>query len=391
MPRNGDGIQLRHTKRCAKTRNASSRCSCTPSYRVRVDVPAAGGRARVTKTFQSKVDAEAWRYDALREVRNGLRHDARPVKFREAADEFLDGIRTGTIRNRSGDRYKPSTVAGYEQAFKLRLTPDFGARDLATIKRGDLARAVERWQRSGLDASTIRNTINAARAMYRRAIEHEIVTTNPTAGLSLPAVTGKRDRIAPPDELAALLEALPRVSDRALCGLAGYAGLRLGEILGLRWGDVDLEARRIDVRRSWCHKSFTTVAPKSMAGTRRVPMSRALHRSLAAHELASARTGGEDLVFPGAKTGRPESFSGLYERLTRAWTNAELVPIHPHELRHTYATLMIAAGCNAKQLATWMGHSTIVITLDRYGHLFPGAERDGADMLDRFLSSALAT
>jgi integrase len=52
---------------------------------------------------------------------------------------------------------------------------------------------------------------------------------------------------------------------------------------------------------------------------------------------------------------------------------------------------MIAAGCNAKQLATWMGHSTIVITLDRYGHLFPGAERDGADMLDRFLSSALAT
>ena len=89
--------------------------------------------------------------------------------------------------------------------------------------------------------------------------------------------------------------------------------------------------------------------------------------------------------------GRPFDPSTINNRAATAWKKAKLGPIGLHECRHTYAAFMIAAGVNAKALSTYMGHSSIVVTLDRYGHLMPGNEREAASMLATYLEDALAS
>jgi integrase len=90
-------------------------------------------------------------------------------------------------------------------------------------------------------------------------------------------------------------------------------------------------------------------------------------------------------LFFGRPDGRPFSNQSLSQRAARTWRSAGLEPVGLHECRHTFASLMIAAGVNVKALSTFVGHSSVRTTLDRYGHLFPGAESEAASLLDRYL------
>jgi integrase len=224
------------------------------------------------------------------------------------------------------------------------------------------------------------------RAIYRHAIDHDEATVNPTVGLSLPAVRGRRDRIVAPQQAARLLEALPS-RDRALWATALYAGLRLGELRALRWEDLDLAAGLLRVERSWDAREGV-VEPKSRAGKRTVPIPAALRDHLVEHRMATGRVTG--LTF-GRSPDRPFQPSSVAVRAKAAWKRAGLQPITLHEARHTFASLMIAAGVNAKALSTFMGHSSITITLDRYGHLMPGSESEAAARLDAYIERARTT
>src|SRR5207245_3195565 len=130
-----------------------------------------------------------------------------------------------------------------------------------------------------------RHTLRPLLASSRRARGE--VPVNPTTGLELPAVEGSRDRIASPAEAAALLAALA-ARDRALWATAMYAGLRRGELLALRWEDVDLAGGVIHVECSWDAKEGF-VAPKSRAGRRSVPIAAALRDYVVEHRLRSGR------------------------------------------------------------------------------------------------------
>jgi integrase len=207
---------------------------------------------------------------------------------------------------------------------------------------------------------------------------------NPTTGLELPAVEGRRDRIASPAEATALLAALPE-RDRALWATAMYAGLRRGELLALRWEDVDLDSGVIHVERSWDAKEGI-IAPKSRAARRTVPIAAVLRDRLVEHKLRSGRRVG--LAF-GTSFTQPFTPSNVRKRSNTTWQRAGLEPIGLHECRHTFASLMIAAGVNAKALSSYMGHSSVTITLDRYGHLMPGNESEAAARLDAYLSQAV--
>jgi len=124
---------------------------------------------------------------------------------------------------------------------------------------------------------------------------------------------------------------------------------------------------------------------KSRAGRRKVPVAAVLRDHLVEHRMRSGRTG-SDLIFGNA----PHSpFTGnmLQRRADKAWAEAGMERITPHACRHTFASLMIAGGVNAKALSTFMGHTTISITLDRYGHLMPGSEEEAAGMLDTYLTT----
>ena len=202
----------------------------------------------------------------------------------------------------------------------------------------------------------------------------------------MPACRGRRDRVARPTEAAALVAALPE-GDQVLWAAALYAGLRRGELQALDWTNVDLEARILRVSRSW-DRVAGPVSPKSRAGVRTVPLIDGLRARLLEHRLRQGR-GGEGLVFSASGV-RPFDPPTVIRRAKAAWEIAGLTPIGMHECRHTYAALMIAAGVNTKALSTYMGHSTITVTLDRYGHLLPGTEREAADRLDAFLTAAIA-
>jgi integrase len=165
-----------------------------------------------------------------------------------------------------------------------------------------------------------------------------------------------------------------------------YAGLRRGELLALRWEDVDLAAGVIRVERAWDAKEGV-VAPKSRAARRAVPIAAVLRDYLVEHKLRSGRRVG--LAF-GTSYAQPFTPSNIRKRANAAWQRAGREPIGLHECRHTFASLMIAAGVNAKALSAYMGHSSVTITLDRYGHLMLGNETQAAALLDGYLARELA-
>jgi integrase len=202
------------------------------------------------------------------------------------------------------------------------------------------------------------------------------------AVLVVPAVRERRERVARPAEAEALLAALP-AEQRALWATALYAGLRRGELQALRWHNLDLERGLINVEHSW-DRCAGLIEPKSRSGVRRVPMPTVLRTQLLSHRLRRGRPAG-GFVFPAADQSRPFDSAWATTKARRAWHAAALVPIGLHECRHSYAAYAIAAGINPKALSSYMGHSSITVTLDRYGHLMPGNETEAASMLDGYL------
>jgi len=369
------GIRARHSRTCPSLDGGS--CRCKPSYEAGVFSKRDGRKLR--KSFPTQAAARAWRADATVALRKGTMRAATTTTLREAAEAWLDGAKAGTIRTRGGDVYKPSVLRGYSQALTTRLLPGLGGAKLTAIERRDVQDVADRMLADGLDPSTIRNALMPLRAIYRRAISRGDVAVNPTAGVTLPAVRGTRDRIADPAEAAALLAGLAP-ADRALWATALYAGLRRGELQALKWDDIDLAAGVLRVERSWDAQAGP-IEPKSAAARRTVPIASVLRDYLIEHKLA---TGGAGFVF-GPTGSRPFTPSAVRRRAATAWKHTKLTPIGLHEARHTYASLMIAAGGNAKALGTYLGHSSITITLDRYGHLFPGNEEEAAALLDAYL------
>jgi integrase len=226
------GITIRHARKCPAYRDREAACACKPAYQAHCWDKRAGKRIR--KTLPTLAAARAWRQDALPELRRGMMRAPSRTTLGQALDEWLAGAKDGTIRNRSGDRYKPSTLRGYEEAMRLRVLEDLGAHKLSEISRLTLQDLVDRLLADGLDPSTIRNTPMPVRAVYGRALSRGEVAVNPTSGLRLPAVRGRRERIASPTEAAALLAAIEDERDRAVWATALLAGLRPGELRALR-------------------------------------------------------------------------------------------------------------------------------------------------------------
>jgi integrase len=368
------GIDTRHTRTCRS--KSGGRCNCDPTYRARIH---RDGK-RIVRTFPTMAAARAWREDAAVALRErSYRHPAATPTLREAAEEWLEGAWQGRIRTRSGGVYKPSAIRSYERAMKLRVLPDLGGRRLADIHRRDLQDLTEKLIGEGLSPSTIRNTIDPVRAIFRRAVRREDVAVNPTSDLEVPHDRGRRERVATPAEARQLLDALPD-ADRALWATALFTGARRGELRELRWSDIDLRAGIIAISRT-LDDDGDVVATKTDAGDREVPILSTLRTDLVAHKLLTGRSGG-DLVF-GRTATLPFVPSTVRRRAIEAWEAAGLEPIALHECRHSAASEMRAAGLDFKLIQTIIGHSSVTTTFDRYTHvsrehLQQAAERFGA-------------
>ena len=374
-----EGIEVRHARSCAS--QTGKRCNCEPGYRVAAYD--AISKRKVSKTFKTLGEARRWRAAAQTQAAKGVRLAGTAQTLVDAAEAFVSGIASGAIRAKAGERYKPSVVREYERSLRLHVLPTLGGVKLSKLQRRDVQRLVDELLASSADPSTIRNALKPLQVIYRRAIEDGDLAVNPCERLRLPAARGRRERIASPAEAAALIAAV-RPEDRALWGCAFYAGLRRGELRALLWDDVDLAGGLIRVERSMSsHGEIGT--PKSRAGRRAVPIVAALRDLLVEHKLVTRRDAG--LVF-GSSARSPFTPTAVRRRALTAWRRAGLEPIGLHECRHTFASLLIAAGVNAKAITAYLGHASIQTTFDLYGHLMPGNEDEAVALVDAYLERA---
>jgi integrase len=370
------GITTRHNRACPA--KDGGRCICTPTFQAQVwDADA---RKRISKTFSTKTAAKQWRSDAQTALRKGELSGDRGPLLKDAFEDWLDGLRAGHIVNRSGDIYKPAAIRNYERDMRLHVLPVLGHLRLSELTTRDVQRLVDKLIRDGLAPATINVVITPLRAMCRRAAARGQIRSNPTIGVEKPAVRCKPRRVVAPEIAEAMIAALP-ASERALWATAIYAGLRRGELAGLRREDIDLANGIIHVRRGWDAKDGE-ITPKSRQGKRRVPLTLTLRDYLDEHLLNVADG---DQVF-----GSFAHVEKAGERARKHWNAAGLEPITLHEARYVYASFAIAAGFNAKALSTYMGHANVGITHDLYGHLLPGNESEAAGLLDAYLASPTA-
>lgn len=391
-----EGVEIRHGLACGFRQRKA--CDCRPGIRTRVAFDGRSARRSFNdrdlgSTADRVAAAKKWRIDAALAMRNGTLpaagDDTVEGTVKGLVEKFLTGAEKGHIKSRNGLAYAPSTLRRMRQAAECRVIPKFGDRDPDTLTADELERFVEELNEQGLSASSVQNTIKPLAAMYRWAHRTRRVRRgNPTVGLQLPSGGGTRQRIATPDEAAALLDALPE-DDRVLWAIAFYGGLRRSEVLGLRWEDLDTAGRRIHVRTTY-HLETDALRDigKSEAALRTVPMPVLLVPELARHALRTGRRSG--FVIGGDAPGIAHWTTFLSDAY-KAWDAAGMQKLCFHEARHTYASWIIAAAVRSgeavdwKELAVLMGHADIAWTIKKYQKLLPdNLERAGA-RLDRFL------
>lgn len=372
------GIYTVHSRRCKTLRDpAAAKCDCTPTYQAWVPGRRPGERP-IKKNHRTLADAKAWRADAVVAVRKGELKASTGTTVAQAAGELVAGMNDGTIRNRSGDRYKPSAVRSYERALKLRVLPELGHLRLSDVRRMDVQDLVDRLLAQDAAVSTVKNTLDPVRVIFRRAVRRGELALDPCGHLEIPQDRGRRDRVADEAEVADLLAALPG-AERAVWAVALYLGMRRGELRELRWADIDLDVNIIRVRRA-LDDDGTIISTKSHAGERDVPILPRVRRELAAHKLRTGRDG-DDLVF-GRTAREPFIPTTTRARADAAWKAAGLSRITLHEGRHTAASIMRAAGLDSKLISAIIGHSSVVITQDRYTHVSAEHLRDAAARLE---------
>lgn len=279
---------------------------------------------------------------------------------------------------KGGKPRKPSTVENLESETRKHLVPFFGDRSVDRIDADDVADLIAALEAKGLSPKTIRNVIGTLSALFNfaKGPRRRWATHNPCDGAELPAIADAEEiRFLTMAELQRLIEharkGMYQDLDRALYRVAAMTGLRLGELLALRWRDVDWVAGVIRVRRNYVRGRYGT--PKSRRSSRAVPMADEVGGVLDRLFQASAFQDDDNLVFGHPVTGRAIPKANITRRLHKALADAGLDSTHVfHDLRHTFGTTMAAAGVPMRALQEWMGHKHISTT-ERYADYAPRA------------------
>lgn len=314
-----------------------------------------------SRTFETMDQARAFQNAALTDVRDGayVSPTAGVVPFLVVAEE----------RFAAQLQLKRRTRITYRSAIDHNLAP-LHDKPVGQITYADVQAIVTAMTAAGRRPSTVRNVLMVCRLILDEAVRRKFIRTNPCHNVKPPRLRPKDNVFLTVEQVRALADELPPPLDLLILTAAG-SGLRAGELNGLRVRDVELLRRRINVRQTVTDLGSELIVdtPKSNAGRRTVPISPALCDLLAAH-IGNARLGTDDLVF--GDDGKPRRHNTFYLQVFKpAVVRAGLPPeTRFHDLRHTYASLMIAAGVNPKRLSVWMGHTTVSLTMDRYGHLY---------------------
>lgn len=271
-----------------------------------------------------------------------------------------------------GPTLKPSTRSGYEEVSAAILTPRWGERPVDSIDQAELLALDASLASRGASSSRRRNAQIVARSVLKHALPREALPTFPP----LPRVGSKVVRAPSPADIAAMVASAPAAFRLPLL-LAAYAGLRAGEVRGLRWRDVDLRAGEVLIRSSICRG--VEAAPKS-GHERRVPLADVLR-----HALEQARGAPEELVCPSSRRdaqGRPRPWSeNALSKMTTRVARGCGVKCSFHSLRHAFCTHLFRRGAPATVVQQLLGHSNLSVT-QRYAHAVADDRRQAVALLN---------
>lgn len=339
---------------------------------------------RLSRSFTTAAEAKRWREETAVNIRRGEIGRTPTAQTVEAAmTEWLAAAGAGTVRTRGRVPYAPSSLVSLEQGYRLHVRARFGAARLDSLTLLDVQEWVDGLEQGGMCAATITATVLPLRLLFRRAKKHGQIAVNPTDGLELPLKRQSRRKPADVSEVNALMRALAP-DDHAFWGLAMYAGLRRGELLGLSWEDIDLDEGVLRVDRSW-NPNYGYGPPKSQAGRRTVPVPGRLALILRSHAKQTGRCSGP--VFLGRSGVTPPAPGAIQQRADRAWRAAGVQRTTLHACRHLYASVSAASGVPLHELSRYMGHSSIALTIDLYTHLFSGSEAAAAAKVNTYYDS----
>ncbi len=332
-------------------------------YRARYEGP--DGRWHA-KTFVRKADAQRWLADQLSRINHGMWIDpaAGLVTFSDQAERWLAG------KTRINDK----TREGYRSLLRSRILPTFGPVRLAAIDRSMVGSWVQAMTREGLSSSRIRQAHQCLSAILEQAVDDGLLGRNPAKRTELPRASQPEHRFLTAEQVARLAEAMPTRQHATMVYVLAYGGLRWGEMAALRRGRVDVLRRRLQVAESLAEISGRLVfGPTKTHQTRTVHLPPFVANMLGRH-LEDVDDDRDALVFT-APQGGPLRYVNTRRRVwnpARARAGDDLADVTPHDLRHTCASLMRAAGADVKAIQQQLGHRDATVTLNTYTHLFEG-------------------
>ncbi|MEV6946163.1 site-specific integrase [Streptomyces sp. NPDC051172] len=335
--------------------------------------------------FDRKLDAQRWLDEVTASIVTGQYVDpqAGRITFEKYAKKWEESL----IASEAGERIT-------DNALRLHLVPALGSRAMAAIRRNDL-QVLFKSLSELLSPGSVRNVYDVLVRLMTAAVEDKVIASSPCRRINLPPM--QDEEVTPPTvaQVEAMARTMPPYIRAAIVTLAG-SGLRIGELLGLKLSDVDFKAGAIRVERQRL-QSGKIGPPKTAKSRRTVPVGEVVTDALLTH--LAARPSKEWLFT--MEEGEPLN----YRRWKTEWNCArralqaaeneaaeregrkpvELPHMVTHDLRHFYASALIAGGASVKQVQLVLGHASAVITLRIYAHLWPGEEDRTRTVMDAVL------
>jgi integrase len=368
---NGEGGITRHKK--------------SGLYMARYTVETPTGKKRKTFYGETREEAHEKLVEALSNRNKGLVFDADNIKLSEYLGRWLADSARDTVRTTTFERY--------EQMVRLHICPVLGKLKLKDLTPVHVRGLYREKLDAGLSPRTVQYVHVTLHKSLKQAVMDGLIPRNATEAVKPPQVRPKEMRPLAPEQVKVMFQATRDDRLEALYVLAVTTGLRQGELLGLKWEDVELEASTLQVRRtlSTAKGGSQLTAPKTKGSRRTVRLKQSAVNALRSHLLKRQleeidRAGSlwreNGLIFA-SETGK--SLDRRYvttHRFKPLLKRAGLPQIRFHDLRHTCATLLLGRNVNPKIVSEMLGHASIAITLDTYSHVLPNMQSEAAKAME---------
>jgi Site-specific recombinase XerD len=367
------------------------------SWTVTVDLgrdPGTGKRRQATRTTHNKREAEALLVQLLHERDSGLERPTGRQTVMQYLERWLDDYVAVSVA--------PSTASHYRDIVRRRIIPALGSVELTALRPQQIQAFYSRLLREGradgtggLSPKSVLRFHQVLHAALHHAVRWQLVARNPADAVEPPRAARRELSMISAADVSRLLAAADETPIGTLARLAVMTGMRRGELLGLRWRDVDLDAGEAHVQQTAQRidgQGWVFRQPKTRLSRRSIALSPATVQLLRRHRrrqaaerlLAGSAYQDRDLVFASA-IGTPLEPGTIRRTWLRALGVAGVGHVRWHDLRHAHATLMLSAGVHPKVVSERLGHASIAITLDTYSHVLPGLQAAAAAQLDTML------